>query len=433
MTPLYDSFGRPIPENPEVPLEPRVVTRVSDIYTWHRLAGLTPQRLLRILRIADTGYTYELALLAKEIEQKDAELSSAVNTRRLAVLGLPWEILPASDSPEDEEIAAFIREQFKASAIRRLLTDLMDNVITGFAGVWMHWHAGPPTVVTHFEEVPGRRFTFQELHSTYEAPALRYPRLLTLANPSRGEDIPPYSMVYHEHQARSGLPQDRGLVRTLAFLFVLKNYALKDWGVYTENFATPRRIGKYPRYAGPDAIDKLEKGLLRLAGDSVAIIPEEMVIEVLEARSASTGEHSIHERLVKYVDHAYQHAILGQEASTEGTPGKLGADLEQGKVRFDILKSDSEALSDTISDQVVRPLVGFNYGFDRPMPEFRLIAREPVDLLQLAQFIETASHSLPIPTAWAYERMQIPMPKADEETFGGGMMGMERMMDNEEE
>ena len=82
---------------------------------------------------------------------------------------------------------------------------------------------------------------------------------------------------------------------------------------------------------------------------------------------------------------------------------------------------------------MVRPLVGFNFGFDRPMPEFRLIAREPVDLLQLAQFIETASRSLPIPTAWAYERMQIPMPKADEETFGGGMMGMERMMDNEEE
>lgn len=108
------------PFNPEVdtglgrPVRSRVaVGDVNDKYSTYPSNGLTPRRLARIFRAADEGDVSEQMELFEEMEEKDTHLFSQLQTRKLAVTGLDWEVQSFSDDERDKEIAEFIDEQLK--------------------------------------------------------------------------------------------------------------------------------------------------------------------------------------------------------------------------------------------------------------------------------------------------------------------------------
>ena len=50
------------------------------------------------------------------------------------------------------------------------------------------------------------------------------------------------------------------------------------------------------------------------------------------------------------------------------------------QVRRDLVEADAQALSTTLREQLLRPLVGFNFGWDKPVPWFRFRFEEEEDL-----------------------------------------------------
>lgn len=426
---LLDQWGRPLAIGRRPPRDAdRVIARVLDRSYTRFLnigGGLTPYEIGRILEEAESGFSIRQALLAKEMERRDVELGATLQTRRLAVLALPWEIQPFSDSDEDKEISDFVQANLDELNWDQYLTHLLDNVMVGYALMWIHWDLMPGTQQAHisrFEEVPVSRVTHLPLDHSPEAPMPRYPKLLSLAHPTYGEEIPAWNAVYHEQIARSGFAHEIGLVRGIAWLYLIKNYVLKDWAVYSEKFATPMRIGKYPAGSLDEDVQKLKDALRDLTGDSAAVIPDSMIIELLEVERTSGNAQGVQERLVSFINRQYQHGILGQEASTGGTPGRLGNDKAQIDVRGDLLAADARALTATTKNQVIRPLVGFNFGFEKPLPSFRLMYRKPEDMKSLAETYKLVAEIAPIPKKHFYERMNIPMPQEDEETIGGTAM-----------
>lgn len=87
--------------------------RCNDKYSTYPSNGLTPRRLARIFRAADEGDVSEQMELFEEMEEKDTHLFSQLQTRKLAVTGLDWEVQSFSDDERDKEIAEFIDEQLK--------------------------------------------------------------------------------------------------------------------------------------------------------------------------------------------------------------------------------------------------------------------------------------------------------------------------------
>lgn len=67
---------------------------VNDKYSTYPSNGLTPRRLARIFRAADGGDVFEQMELFEEMEEKDTHLFSQLQTRKLAVTGLDWEVQP---------------------------------------------------------------------------------------------------------------------------------------------------------------------------------------------------------------------------------------------------------------------------------------------------------------------------------------------------
>ena len=87
---------------------------INDKYSDYPSNGLTPGRLARIFRQADEGDVRAQMELFEEMEEKDTHLFSQMQTRKLAVTGLDWEVQPFSKDDRDKEIADFVDEQLKS-------------------------------------------------------------------------------------------------------------------------------------------------------------------------------------------------------------------------------------------------------------------------------------------------------------------------------
>jgi hypothetical protein len=62
------------------------------------------------------------------------------------------------------------------------------------------------------------------------------PKVLTEKEPIRGIDPPLFKFVYRRRSARSGHDTRAGIIRVCAWMYLFKNYAVKDWmgfAVYT--------------------------------------------------------------------------------------------------------------------------------------------------------------------------------------------------------
>src|SRR5574343_1391603 len=69
---------------------------LRDRWGLYPTAGLTPQKLIWIIRNSDTGSMTEISEMFEEMEEKDSHQCSVLQTRNLAVLGLERSVMPYS-------------------------------------------------------------------------------------------------------------------------------------------------------------------------------------------------------------------------------------------------------------------------------------------------------------------------------------------------
>jgi phage gp29-like protein len=379
---------------------------------------LTPEKLAGYFRQADLGDILQQAELFEEMEEKDPILGSVVHTRKLAIQNIEPEILPASDSAEDKKIADLVRGQIDDLDLDDIVLDLMDGLGKGCAFGEIHWDIdGNEARAIGVEWIHQKRFTFAELTAGFTAPLPKLPRLLTDAQPLRGEEVPPWKIIYHRYKARSGFAQRAGLFRGLAYYYLFKNYDVKDWIVFLERFGQPLRLGKYQSSASEPDIDALKEAVMNLGTDAAAVISDSTMIEILEAKTAQASS-DMYQRAAEYFDKTYEIAVLGQTATTQGTPGKLGGEDARADVRIDLKKADAKALAKTLRFQLVWPMVGFNFGFDKKLPLLRFPVEDPEDMEKLARMHSTlVDMGVPIPLSFARKKYAIPEPVGGEEVL----------------
>lgn len=111
--------------------------------------------------------------------------------------------------------------------------------------------------------------------------------------------------------------------------------------------------------------------------------PQPMVIEFQQVAQAS-GASEVFSRMVEWIDRQISKAVLGQTATTEGTPGKLGNEASQEAVRQDIIAADARQLANTLN----RPYIDINYGPQAVYPRVMITLPEKEDVTALAANLE---------------------------------------------
>lgn len=408
---LYDYLGRSV-QTKALTDEQAAPTLSGVRHIWDEsiAAGLTPYRLANLLQSAAEGDFYEYLSLAEEMEERDLHYRCEISKRKMAVTSLPVTVEAASDSPRDVEMADAIRDLIKMDGFRGLLKDQMDAIGKGYSVCEIIWRRGQRWLPERYEWRDQRFFTF-------DLTTRRQLRLLDESDAFNGIELAPYKYICHLPHLKTGIPIRGGLARVVAWSWMCKNYTVKDWMAFAEVFGMPLRVGKYQPGANKDDIAILKMAVANLGSDAAAVIPDSMLIEFVEQKTSSSID--IYRALADWLDSQISRGILGQTATTQGTPGKLGNEQAQADVRDDIRDDDAVQLAETLNRDLVRPYIDLNFGPQQLYPELIIKAIDEEDLGLLVNALEKlVPLGLRVEQSVIRDKLGLPDPDDDSECLG---------------
>ena len=339
----------------------------------------------------------------------EARVFSEFQKRKLAVVGKEWEIVPASDSAEDMKIAEFVETVFKKMSYDAARQTLLSGIVTGFKPSEIIWDYSEGDIwINRINGLSPARFVFDIDNRL---------RLLTWANPIMGEKIPEKKFLIFTNPSDNGSPYGDGLGRALYWPVWFKKNGVKFWAVYLDKFGQPTPWGKYPSGTDSATQDKLLDALKAMQTDQAIITPDTMAVGLLEAARSSSVDS--YDRWEGFWNDAITFILLGQTATTEGTPGKLGGEKERGEVRYDIIKADADLLCECQNTQLIPWLVDYNFPGVREYPQVWIRTEREQDLKPLAERdrILIKEIGLPTPVSYLRDTYGIPAPKEGEEVI----------------
>ena len=375
--PLYDAYGRPI-KTQDLTREHAAPTLTGVRTIWNETVagGLTPMRLAAVLRDAADGDHDTYLTLAEEMEERDLHYACELSKRKLAVSRLPITVESYSDASKDVEMADAVRDIVRKPGFRNLLKDMLDALGKGFSVCEIMWdRSGKRWTPAGYEWRDPHFFLFDHV-------SLSKIRLRDEENLSEGIDLAAYKFIRHLPRIKSGIPIRGGIARIAAWAWMCKGYTIKDWLAFAEVFGMPLRLGKYQAGASEDDKAVLRMAVANLGSDAAAIFPASMEVELVEA--AKAGSTDFFQLLADYLDAQVSRGILGQTATTQGTPGKLGNEEAQKEVREDIRDDDAEQLEATLGRDLVKPFIDLNFGPQENYPEVQLRMAEKEDVVALS-------------------------------------------------
>lgn len=335
--------------------------------------NLTPEKISSIMTVANSGDVRDQVRLSDEILEKNSDIIQAFNTRRDAVMGLPWHI-EHEDSKLAEKIENMLRscgDGDEADSFEDMLQDMLGAILPGFAVCEILWLPGG--ALAGFHHIPQRHFTFADGFM---------PKLITAENPL-GIVLPRERLIYHKRRFHGSDPVRGGLIRPLAWLHCFKHIGEKDLLSFVERHGMPFVAAKVDSTSF-DKEKNLIKRLVRSFGSSGGgVFTKAVELELLECHS--TGD--VYFKLLDYIASAVNKVILGQTASSGDASGWSKGDA-QSQVRQDILEADCRILQRLIDTQLLKPYMAYNYGADHALPHFVIDSSPPEDKEKIAGVVK---------------------------------------------
>lgn len=300
----------------------------------------------------------------------DAHVWSCYQSRVSGVLSKKWAVVePAEGGSARANKNAYkaINDWIKEIDVRQVITEMLDAVFFGMSPIEIVWGQGPTRWFP--ERVVGKPvewFVFDPENNL---------RFLSHENMTEGEEIPDYKFLLPRHHATYQNPYGERALSRCFWPVVFKKGGFKFWAIFTEKFGMPFITGKVPRMTNDTERAALLSRLTSMVQDAVAVINNDESIEVFEA-SGKKASADIYEKLVNTSNKEISKALLGQTATTEGTPGKLGNEEAQEKVREDLIDGDAHMVC-SAWNLLLKWITEFNFA-GAAAPVFEFVEEEDV-------------------------------------------------------
>lgn len=351
----------------------------GDRARWLQTSEYTPANVSRILEAANEGDIAELAVAAREIQERNWEVIMAMQVRKSALTGLEWGIEPGDGRPASKEAAEAFETALKSSggesgilSFHDIIDHLMDAVVAPLSAAEIVWGAGGSLI--GFRPIGAWHFTFRGSET---------PLLATDEEPL-GIPLPPAKFIVHTHGG-AGDPARAGLIRTLIWLHVFQNYPVKDLVSFVERYGMPFVVAKVDRNAWENERGVMRNLIRSFGPNGGGVFTKSTELELLQASNAG-GD--VYFKLLEYTSRAITKVILGQLASSSESSGLSGGDA-QTRVRDDLLEADARAIESTIRVQLATPWTKFNFGDTASVPVLKFRNSAPEDRAVFAGIVET--------------------------------------------
>lgn len=199
-----------------------------------------------------------------------------------------------------------------------------------------------------------RRFVF--VQEEVNTPAQLH--LLTREAMQRGVQVPDRKFIVHRVNPEDDNPYGTGLGLQLFWPVYFKRKGVVAWNKLCDRFGSPTPHGKYQRGADHKSKATLADALRAFSNDGWVMTPEGMEINLLESKLS--GNMTTQQALCEYMDDWIAEILTGQEPARASGGAVASASKERRDVRQDLTQADSDLLSDTLNDSLIRWICEFN-------------------------------------------------------------------------
>jgi phage gp29-like protein len=306
----------------------------------------------------------------------EPQVESTFQQRRRAVTKCEWRVEPASDRRADKKAATFLEQQLRKIGWDMRTERMLYGVFYGYAVAEIIY--GRDGDMLTFEAIKvrnRRRFRFD---------ADSRLRLLTYANMTEGELAEaPYFWHFATGADNDDEPYGLGLAHWCYWPVLFKRNGLKFWLIFCEKFGQPTAVGKYASGATDVERANLLSAIRAIQTDSGIIVPEGMMVELLEAARSGTADYkTLHDTM----DETIAKITLGQTLTSN--VGQGGGNRALGEVhrdvRQDLVKADADLVNESFNLGPATWLTRFNFP-DADPPRVVRELEEPEDLTDRAE------------------------------------------------
>lgn len=284
---------------------------------------------------------------------RDDQVASCYQQRKKAMISAEWEVTPATDSAQDIEIADFVRYNLGKFPFDDISEKMQISGVHFGYGVgeiiWAYDKVVKKIVIGNIKVRDRQRFKFGPGGELY------------LCDDYLNKQLMPREKfwVFSTGSDHDDNPYGEGLAFALYWPVFFKRNGIKFWMVYLEKFGMPTATAKLTpaQINDPEQVSLALSVLEAIQADSSVVVPDNFVIELLEASRSGTADYS---SLKDAMDASIAKIILSQTMTTDNGSSKSQSETHLS-VRDEIVKSDADQLCYSFTQQVVTQLVLINY------------------------------------------------------------------------
>jgi len=295
----------------------------------------------------------------------EPQVKSAVRLKILGRISTGWDIVPASEDAQDQEIAEFVKDQLEQ--------------MEGTTGGFMQKAMMATVFKTSIHEVVYRAIEEGRWKGKIGLRAIKHKKFdpekwRIVADPfgnlerleqnvnNQWKALDPWYFVIwcHDHDGDFFGKSD---LKAAYRYWKAKDHIDKFWNVFVERAGMPTPIGKYPEGAGKPERKSILTFLSKLGVKKAAVIPQTWQAEFLEAK----GNGQIFERRVQYCDRMMGRSVLlPQLLLDEGESGSYSLGKQHSESFRWVIEDLGETFAqDIFHEQLVKRLVTINWTVDQ--------------------------------------------------------------------
>jgi len=304
---------------------------------------------------------------------RDDQVKSTFQQRRTAITNAEWYVDAATESPEDEEAAEWLRGELDRIGFDNITDKMLYAIHYGWSVAETLYTIAEGRVVIDKIKVRDRaRFGFDVEGNLY----------LKTDN-FKNKIMPPENFwVVSMGASHDDNPYGEGLAHSLYWPVFFKRNGIKFWMIHLEKFSMPTAVAKLnnAQYQDEEKRGQALEIIDAIQADSGVVIPEDFVIELLEATRSGSVDY---EGLKGAMDAAIAKIVLSQTMTTDNGSSRSQAEVHQG-VKEELIKSDADLVCASFNDQVVKRLIAWNFPNAKPPKVWRRTEPE-INLLEVAK------------------------------------------------
>jgi hypothetical protein len=373
---LLDSRGNPLPQRPPDERPPRILRsperrHFRDLPILGRSAFQDVQAVTSTIAELDRGQFNRAAQLAESMIADD-RIEGVIQTRVDALFSLPLELSQNGDGRKAPSVVDDAQDgwerRFPQAELKKLLRWALYLKVVPYELIWSldgdRWDF-------RIKVWDPRWMWFDFTTRTYRISTLDGTVELTPGDGHWG--------LYAPMGANRGWIY--GLLRPLALLFLMRQWAFRDWARYSEVHGLPIKKAIVPSEGTPNDVEEFKTSIASLGSEGLVTLSQsadaKFDLDLLEAK-ANTWEGF--QRLIERCDESIAVAALGQNLTTAA---KAGGSYALGnvhdRIRLDRLEADAKSLGPCLYEQCLRPWALYNYGDENLAPTCSWSTKAPMD------------------------------------------------------